>query len=153
MSESEVNYVYLKCVKEGGKLRVKVTSNGYLKEANTQFPKDIRVDGRRFKVRASDINLIQTRGKYFYSVKKKDKITIIDDNEDIDVHLSLDLSKIKIHTDEEITDCVICMENVKEIIFSPCGHFYSCINCSSKVTKCPMCRTVIVNRINRADFG
>ena len=61
----ENNYVYLQCIKEAGKLRIKVISSGYLQSANTQFPKDIRIEGRKYKVLASDINLIQTRGNIF----------------------------------------------------------------------------------------
>ena len=33
------NYVYLKCVKEGKKLRIRITSPGYNNDANCQFPK------------------------------------------------------------------------------------------------------------------
>jgi len=146
----ENTYVYLQCVKEFGKLRVKVISPGYLQTANTQFPKDIRLEGRKYRVDVSDINLIQTRGKYFYSVKKKNKICII---ENPDIPLDLDLTNIKIHTDEETLDCVICMDNLKEIVFDPCGHFYTCEKCSSKVKICPICRSNITNRINRKDFG
>ena len=145
----ENNYVYLQCIKEAGKLRIKVISSGYLQSANTQFPKDIRIEGRKYKVLASDINLIQTRGKYFYSVKQKDKIIIIENPEEIKV----DLTNIKIHTDEETQDCIICMDNIKQIVFDPCGHFYTCDRCSNKVTICPICRTNITNRINRSDFG
>ena len=145
----ENDYVYLHCVKEFGKLRIKVISSGYLPSANTQFPRDIRVEGRKYKVLKSDINLIQTRGKYFYSVKKKDKIIIVDSVEEI----TLDLSNIKIHTYEDSKECIICMDSLKQIVFGPCGHFYTCETCSSKVKLCPICRTNITNRINRSDFG
>ena len=147
MSTEETNYVYLKCVKEGGKLRVKVTTDGYFKDANTQFPKDIRQEGRRYKVRMSDIALIQTRGKYFYSVTRKSHIVIVDET------VPVDLSKVKVHTDEDLNECVICMDAEKDIVFMPCGHLYTCETCSSKVTKCPMCRQVITNRIKRSLFG
>ena len=153
MSETET-YVYLQCVKEFGKLRIKVISPGYLRNANTQFPKDIRMVGRKYKVLAHDIQLIQTRGKYFYSVKKREKIIIMSEG-DVEVvsNNNLDLTKIKIHTDEESDECIICMDTEKQIVFDPCGHLYSCVNCSSKVSKCPICRSVIVNRINKEQFG
>ena len=147
-----MEYVHLICVKEGGKLRIKVTTDGYYKDANTQFPRDIRKQGCKYKVKISDINLVQTRGKYFYSVKKKCNIIILTD-EDIAEELALDLSKIKIYTDEEEDNCVICMEAKKDTVFIPCGHFYACNGCSLKITKCPICRTVISGRINRVDFG
>ena len=145
MSDTE-NYVYLECVKENGKNRIKVISSGYLRNANTQFPKDIRVIGRKYKVLTQDIKLIQTRGKYFYSVKKREKIIILNDEK-------TDISKIKIHTDEDSNECIICMDTEKQIVFDPCGHLYSCNNCSAKVNKCPICRSIIINRINKDQFG
>jgi hypothetical protein len=41
--------VFLKCVKEGSKLRIKIISSGFFNEANCQFPKNIRVEGRKFQ--------------------------------------------------------------------------------------------------------
>ena len=147
-----MEYVHLICVKERGKLRIKVTTDGYYKDANTQFPRGIRKQGVKYKVKTSDINLVQTRGKYFYSVKKKSNIIILSDD-DIGEEQVHDLSKIKIYTDEDHDNCVICMEVKKDIVFIPCGHFYTCNGCSLKITKCPICRTVISDRINRIDFG
>mmetsp|Transcript_38868 Transcript_38868/g.50265 ORF Transcript_38868/g.50265 Transcript_38868/m.50265 type:complete len:1237 (-) Transcript_38868:190-3900(-) len=37
-------------------------------------------------------------------------------------------------------ECVICMDNPKEIVVHPCKHFCLCLNCSTKVTQCPMCQ-------------
>lgn len=145
-----MDFVYLKCVKEFGKLRVKVTTTGYYKEANTQFPKDIRQEGRRYKVKMSDISMVQTRGKYFYTVKRKSNIIILNDDE-LDETM-IDLSKIKIHTDENMDDCIICMDNKKEIVFMTCGHFYTCNECSLKVNKCPICRNMISKRIKKEDI-
>ena len=139
MSET---YIYLQCVNENGKKRIKVISLGYLHNANTQFPKDIRVIGRKYKILAQDLKLIQTRGKYFYSVLKREKILIVNEESSI----------IKIHTDEDSNECIICMDSEKQIVFDPCGHLYSCNNCSLKVTKCPICRCVIINKINKDQF-
>lgn len=33
------------------------------------FPRDLRRDGLRYRVRPRDISLVTTRGKYYYSVK------------------------------------------------------------------------------------
>jgi Ca-activated chloride channel family protein len=42
--------VELYCVREGGKLRVKVASDAYDKEKNVQFPRSIRAEGARYVV-------------------------------------------------------------------------------------------------------
>jgi Ca-activated chloride channel family protein len=47
-----VNYVNLQCVKDGGKLRVKIITSGYNNNANCQFPRAIRADGKMFRVRS-----------------------------------------------------------------------------------------------------
>jgi outer membrane protein assembly factor BamB len=42
--------VVVECVKEGSKLRVRVTSSGYKKNWNVQFPRNLRQEGARFVV-------------------------------------------------------------------------------------------------------
>ena len=39
--------------------------------------------------------------------------------------------------------CKICMSNEVGIVFLPCGHLISCLNCSPKVKDCPLCRQFI----------
>jgi len=34
-----------------------------------------------------------------------------------------------------------------ETIFQPCGHAVACQSCSSRMKKCPECRTVISEKI------
>lgn len=65
--------ITLICVKEGSKLKVKILTPGYIKNANCQFPRDIRIEGRRFSVDSSYMNLVINNGRYFYSVKNKNK--------------------------------------------------------------------------------
>ena len=50
-----MEYVELKCIKEGSKLRVRILSPGYLANANCQFPRDIRIEGLRYKVNYPDL--------------------------------------------------------------------------------------------------
>ena len=38
-------------------------------------------------------------------------------------------------------DCVICMCDVKQIMFLPCRHFCVCPACLIKIDKCPVCRS------------
>jgi hypothetical protein len=149
--EVENKTVELYCIKEKGKLRVRISTHGYFSDANVQFPRDIRKDGLRYEVISSDIKLITTKGKYFYSVRKKDNIKII--TSDTSTSSDKSIKNITIHTDEDNTECCICMTNEKEIVFGPCGHYYSCSECSNKISKCPICRTNISNKIKRSEFG
>ena len=38
--------------------------------------------------------------------------------------------------------CVVCMENVRELLFKNCGHFIVCKGCGPHLNDtCPICRT------------
>lgn len=139
---SSDDYVELYCVKEGPKLRVKISTNGYFKEANVQFPRDLRIEGRRFRVEKQYVTLITMRGKYYYSIKKRDCITILDD-----LNTS---TAITVYEDNESSDCVVCLSNEKDTVFVPCGHYYCCLECSTRLKDCPICRTRILQKINKS---
>jgi len=134
--------IRVKCVKEGNKLRIKIISQGYSSDANCQFPKDIRVDQREYLVPKSDVSLSNTKGKFFYRIKKNN-IVICNKS------LENDFSKLKIYGDENITECCICMNDVESqpdivfIIISPCGHYCCCKDCVKSLKQCPMCRANI----------
>ena len=49
---SSATGVLLKCIKEGSKLRVRVLSDGYEKDWNVQFPKNLRQEGTQYLVDA-----------------------------------------------------------------------------------------------------
>lgn len=57
--------VELSCVREGGKLRVKVTSEGYDAMKNIQFPRAIRAEGARYVVEGLELSSDRT----FYRVR------------------------------------------------------------------------------------
>ena len=141
---SEQDYIELKCVKDGSKLRVKIISTGYINYANCQFPRDLRIEGRRFKVNTENVKLITQRGRWFYSIKKRDSIEIIDEN------LNLDMANLQIYEDENENECSICMSEVKNDVFYPCGHFYTCKKCSIKLSNCPSCNKIIEKRIDKS---
>jgi chromosome segregation ATPase len=42
--------------------------------------------------------------------------------------------------------CVICREKTRLVTFSPCHHFISCEEYSSKVSSCPICKEIIISR-------
>ena len=145
-----MEYVEFICIKEGSKLRIKILSPGYLAYANCQFPRDIRIEGLKYKVKSDDIKLITARGRWFYSVKKKDSIEILnllqnDLQNDLPKHHNL-----QIYEDKEDVDCSICMIDHKNIVFYPCGHYHACSNCAKLVNNCPMCMKKIENRIDRS---
>ncbi|EGR33735.1 hypothetical protein IMG5_041730 [Ichthyophthirius multifiliis] len=39
--------------------------------------------------------------------------------------------------------CVICCENERNVVFIPCRHNCTCIQCSKNIQECPICRTQI----------
>lgn len=51
--------------------------------------------------------------------------------------------KTNIHDLESKISCVVCQNNVRNVIFSPCNHLATCITCSKNPLlnkKCPLCR-------------
>lgn len=140
------NKVELKCIKQGSKLRVRILTPGYYRDANCQFPKDLRVEGRHFKVTPESINLVTTRGKYFYSIKNRSAIEVFDPT-------VIDLNRLRIYEDTETTDCAICMCLPKDSVIYPCGHFYTCNECSKQLKTCPICRQNITQIIPKSNIG
>lgn len=45
--------------------------------------------------------------------------------------------------DPEIIVCSVCMNNKKNILFSPCQHVTCCARCAEQVSICPICREKI----------
>ena len=128
--------VTLKCIKEGSKLRVRIVTPGYYNEANCQFPRDLREEGRQFTVPANAVSLITSRGKWFYAVKNF--ITV--NNE----------QALKVYEDTETMECAICYDQPKCMVLIPCGHYHTCTTCTGKIKTCPICRVPITKSINKA---
>ena len=51
------------------------------------------------------------------------------------------LEEIKILHEEKV--CKICLDNEREVVFRPCGHFVSCNKCGLSLKQCPFCRSKI----------
>lgn len=65
---------------------------------------------------------------------------IITENERLNRNIS---SIIENENVDNLYICSICMDNIRDIIFTPCHHSIVCNECCSKLTECPMCRTEI----------
>lgn len=115
-SDTATDLVNLICIKEGSKLRVRITSPGYLPTANCQFPRNLRIEGRRFRVPAENIKLIKSSNKWFYSIKKG--ITVVEEAEILE---NSNNSKYggPVFEDEAVMECNICMCENKDTVFNP----------------------------------
>ena len=60
---------------------------------------------------------------------------------------------IKIYDDENVVECAVCLDNVKNTVFIPCGHFYTCSTCSSKLQTCPICKKTITETLIHPKFN
>jgi len=137
--------IYLKCVKEGSKLRVKIISPGFFNDANSQFPKNIRVENRLYSVPRNAISFVEgPQRKFFYRINPRANIVILEEE-------SREIPQ-KIFEDPEVTECIICMSKYKDTVFANCGHYVCCEECSLKIftgdplqggKKCPVCRSKI----------
>ncbi|XP_045202705.2 baculoviral IAP repeat-containing protein 2-like [Mercenaria mercenaria] len=43
----------------------------------------------------------------------------------------------------DLITCKICFDNDACVVFLPCGHLASCVECSKSLRKCAVCRTVV----------
>jgi hypothetical protein len=153
-----MKYIDLECKRIGSKLRVRILTPGYLNLANCQFPRDIRIECARYRVRATDIKLITARGRWFYSVKKKEEIEVLNQvnlanantTNQLDSSNLPNLANLQIYEDKDEQECAICLSEQKNTVFYPCGHYHACTKCSNMIKFCPMCMTKIDNRIDRS---
>jgi len=147
--------INLVCIKEGSRLRVRIITPGYYNDANCQFPRNIRVLNRRYECDANDVTLAKgPRGKYFYRINKNN-IKILDSESKEPQKINL-----KVYGDDDASECVICMDQTKDVVFAPCGHYCACKECaqimqSNTITRavCPMCRSVITAVVERKNVG
>lgn len=138
MDRSDVDVLF-KCVKENNKLRIKITSPGYHPDANCQFPRNIRIEGKVFKAPQSAVTFSRgPRGTLFYRVDKK-----------CIQEIKID---VKVFDVSDTPECVVCMENTKDYVFIPCGHFCSCAACTEKLKECPICRSSIDSLVKKEEI-
>ncbi len=147
--------VYLKCVKENSRLRIKIISPGFFNEANCQFPKDIRVENRKYSVPLHAVSFAEgPNHKFFYRITKG-SINILNEEPNIQSN-SQPISLEKIFEDKTVIECIICMFTNKETVFVKCGHYVCCENCSMTIfrttEKCPICRSKIESIVKRENI-
>ena len=141
--EQSQEKVYLRCFADGKKLRVRIVSEGFNSDANCQFPRDIRADGRIYSVHPSQIS-IAARGsqKWFYRVSKPIAIEVTAPQQPVQ-------KPVKVFEDADVDECIVCLVCPKEYILVPCGHYSLCGGCVSLLQKCPLCRSKISNKITK----
>ena len=44
-------------------------------------------------------------------------------------------------------ECVVCMSSPADVLLMPCGHISSCGKCSSRLDKCPLCKSDITKQM------
>jgi hypothetical protein len=133
--------VRLQCFKDGKKLRVRIITPGYNSSANCLFPKAIRQEGKIYECPSSAVSFNRNANiRFFYRIAK-DAIKIIEKLIDIPDDMTI----------YEIPECVICMDNISEVICVPCGHQLACMECYKRLPKkkCPLCRTDITDIATR----
>lgn len=146
MSTPEEGVVFFRCVKEGSRLRVRISTPGYFPEANCQFPRAIRKVGATYTAPSAAVTLARgPAGKYFYRVKKG----LITCNDEV----STAKYEVKGIFSGEGVECVICMDNPYDVVIVPCGHYCICEECSVRLAasrmNCPICRGRIEAAVSR----
>jgi hypothetical protein len=138
--------VEIYCVNERGKLRVRINNPAYPTEANCQFPRDIRQDGKHWLVRASDIKLIVPKHQPGKAQKKAFFRVSADNLTEPETQVFTNL-----HIYGEIGECDVCFVNQKNVVLYPCCHFVCCNVCANNplLNSCPMCRANIERIIPR----
>ncbi|XP_060567274.1 baculoviral IAP repeat-containing protein 2-like [Ruditapes philippinarum] len=46
-----------------------------------------------------------------------------------------------------IVQCMLCVKEEPDVLFLPCAHHRLCHNCSDKVSRCPVCETVVKEKV------
>ena len=174
--------VYFTCVKEGSRLRVRITSPGYNQEANCQFPRAIRAEGKTYTAPVAAIKFARSpQGTFFYRVAAK-SVKVVDEEEvenredevaniganrnEVLRELGLapvrakakakaKVSVVKIYEDDT-KECIVCFSDPHEVVLVPCGHFCLCGGCAHQIKeisgKCPLCRGDIVQIVTRDEI-
>ena len=157
-----MEYVLLKRVKEKTKLRVKMMSSApFIKNINCQFPRDIRQEGMYYVVKAEGIKL---KGTFYTAMQKDIVVCKTFDLNEVKKYVN-DLTAIDktnntkkiipaiIFGEDDDSECIICLNETKNTVFAPCGHYMTCSTCSVKCKTCPICRGAILAMLKRGEIA
>jgi len=145
--------IYLRCIQQGSKLRIKFESyidhdgqqrvGVYDNTLNCQFPRAIRKVGRRYMIPSTHLSLTE---KGYYHVRSGN-ITVFEPNESSQVQLPLHHQPPAVIFDG-FAECCVCLDVEPEQIFAPCGHACCCSGCIPIVKNtCPLCRRHITHSL------
>lgn len=149
-----MSYVLLQCVKKGSKLRVQmISSHPFIKGINCQFPRNIRYEGMYYVVKQEGVTLKNN----FYSAMQKNIIVCQTMNlDEVKLYINnlencnngnngnnIKIIPKAIFGEDGDVECVVCLYDAREMVFSPCGHFITCNDCSKTCKKCPLCATPV----------
>lgn len=121
--------------------RMSRNSNGSVfYERNNEF---------RTRIRISDSNVERENYLGFYNRMTMDIFSNYHSKQTLlSTQLVIPKNIIVEETDDDNEMCVVCNIYKCNIIYEPCGHYYTCSECTQKIMKnnnlkCPICRTVI----------
>ena len=137
-----VAMVTLQCVKAKNRLRVRIISEGYCPWANCSFPRNLRVEGKKYIVPFFGVTTVErSSGNFFYRISAS--------------HIHDYIEDVKETVDKvfEASECCICLDTQPVMVIVPCGHRCMCQECSQKLinsNKCPLCRTQFSNIVHES---
>ena len=70
-------------------------------------------------------------------------------NHDVNKSLEEDIKALTAENEElkSRTLCKVCLDEKIRVLFLPCGHFITCVNCAASVVACPLCRSKIISYV------
>lgn len=74
--------IELVCIKEGGKLRVRIATLGYFTDANCIVPRELRMEHARYRVSPLDITLVTLHGTHYYNIRNRACIEVVSGGSD-----------------------------------------------------------------------
>ncbi len=148
MADESADLVQLICVRERGKLRVRIVTAGYNHQINCRFPRNVRSEGRLYTAPSNAVQLKRgTAGTFFYTVSARD-VSIVENAPEE----AAKLEKLY-YSEDDPEECVVCYTREKDVAFVPCGHFCCCAVCYVSLgSKCPLCRARIVDVVSKHDL-
>tara|TARA_B100000073_G_C23716311_1_gene566074 strand:- start:1118 stop:1558 length:441 start_codon:yes stop_codon:yes gene_type:complete len=131
------------CTKKDDDFSIKIVSKLMFQDIELSFQQNISFEEKNIFLPQKNIQITDKEGNnHIFELNKLDIIEFIDGEETTITDLK------KIYENVENEKCLICLENKKDCIFYPCGHYYCCDPCSKLINICPICRNNIVFSLN-----